>query len=149
MPKFITKMRLLPITIFAACLMLTFKISDIVGGIGGPHPGLPVSSAAAQQPPAPPPAANQAPPPAADQAPGPGVPEVPGEAPGARPAAAPPGAEPPPPAEETALDDPSLFTQNEIDLLQQLADRREALEARMRELETREVLLTAAEKQPQ
>ena len=29
MPKFITKMRLLPITIFAACLMLTFKISDI------------------------------------------------------------------------------------------------------------------------
>ncbi|MFA7430228.1 MAG: hypothetical protein WCZ23_08745 [Rhodospirillaceae bacterium] len=43
------------------------------------------------------------------------------------------------------LSDPTSFTQNEIDLLQRLAERRETIETRERELSTREGLLQAAE----
>lgn len=43
------------------------------------------------------------------------------------------------------LTDPTSFTQNEIDLLQRLAERREMIETRERELTTREGLLQAAE----
>lgn len=43
------------------------------------------------------------------------------------------------------LSDPTSFTQNEIDLLQRLAERREMIETRERELTTREGLLQAAE----
>ncbi len=42
-------------------------------------------------------------------------------------------------------DNPAAFTQSEIDLLQRLAERREQLDARDRELEQREAMLTAAE----
>ena len=42
-------------------------------------------------------------------------------------------------------DDPTLLTRAEIDLLQQLAQRRDALDARERELDEREGLLEAAE----
>ncbi|MGC2855662.1 MotE family protein [Novispirillum sp. DQ9] len=43
------------------------------------------------------------------------------------------------------LSDPTSFTQNEIDLLQRLAERREMIETREREMVTREGLLQAAE----
>lgn len=43
------------------------------------------------------------------------------------------------------LKDPVNFTQSEIDLLQKLAERRELIETRAQELEQREALLTAAE----
>lgn len=43
------------------------------------------------------------------------------------------------------LSDPTNFTQNEIDLLQRLAERREMIETREREMSTREGLLQAAE----
>lgn len=42
-------------------------------------------------------------------------------------------------------DDPTLLTQTEIDLLQKLAERREEIDLRTRELETREAVLQAAE----
>jgi len=45
--------------------------------------------------------------------------------------------------------DPTLLTQAEIDLLQQLAERREGLEVREKELEMREGLLQAAEERIQ
>jgi len=44
-----------------------------------------------------------------------------------------------------AIDDPTLLTQSEIELLQQLAERRETLDDREREIEQREGLLQAAE----
>ena len=43
-------------------------------------------------------------------------------------------------------DDPTLFTDNEIKVLQQLAERRDLIEARAEELRIREGLLGAAEK---
>ncbi len=42
--------------------------------------------------------------------------------------------------------DPTRFTQGEIDLLQKLSERREALDKREREIEQREAMLRAAEK---
>lgn len=42
--------------------------------------------------------------------------------------------------------DPTRFTQGEIDLLQKLSERRDALDKRERELEQREAMLRAAEK---
>jgi flagellar motility protein MotE (MotC chaperone) len=145
--KFLAKIRIVPMTIFAAALMLSFKVSDILNGIETSLDAFSVAKVQAQQPPEappPPPAnlpTNNAPPPE-DGAPPP-----------------PPGSAPPsgdePPANDTAQqeeegddpqDDPTLFTQTEIDLLQQLADRREKIEARSEEIDLRAGLLSAAEK---
>ncbi|MBT7953794.1 MAG: hypothetical protein HN731_01265 [Rhodospirillaceae bacterium] len=145
--KFLAKIRIVPMTIFAAALMLSFKVSDILNGIETSLDAFSVAKVQAQQPPdapPPPPAnlpTNNAPPPE-DGAPPP-----------------PPGSAPPsgdePPANDTAQqeeegddpqDDPTLFTQTEIDLLQQLADRREKIEARSEEIDLRAGLLSAAEK---
>jgi len=145
--KFLAKIRIVPMTIFAAALMLSFKVSDILNGIETSLDAFSVAKVQAQQPPdapPPPPAnlpTNNAPPPE-DGAP----PPPPGNAP-------PSGDEPP--ANNTAQqeeegddpqDDPTLFTQTEIDLLQQLADRREKIEARSEEIDLRAGLLSAAEK---
>lgn len=134
--------------------MLSVKVTDIFDGFQGPPDSLPVSRAVAQegpQPilpapgqeeaPPPPPVADAPPPP--PPPPGDGLPPGPGEETTA-------GTDQPPPEqapekEESALDDPSLFTQNEIDLLQRLAERRETIETREAELNTREGLLNAAE----
>jgi flagellar motility protein MotE (MotC chaperone) len=57
----------------------------------------------------------------------------------------------PPPADENEaknssfVDDPTFYTQAEVDLLQKLAERREEIEAHARELDVRENLLKAAE----
>jgi flagellar motility protein MotE (MotC chaperone) len=60
------------------------------------------------------------------------------------------GAPTPPAPQQTALADPSndptLFTQNEIDLLQQLAERRESIEKQNQEMTVRNAMLQAAEK---
>lgn len=140
--KLLSKLRLLPVVIFAATLMLTVKISDIVDGFDGAPNGLPVASAIAQQQPAPPPSSGENLPQAGPlRTPNPPAPSA--QLPRTD---EPPAANQPPARPESALDDPSLFTQNEIDLLQQLADRREMLDARVQELDARESLLTAAEK---
>lgn len=129
--------RFLPATIFAATLLLTVRAGDIwrdVTGILGAG-GVRVADAAAQQKPA------------ADDAPAPIqiVPEKAAEAPAE-------GEATPRPREATRgrpmrrlADDPTLLTQSEIDLLQQLAERRDRVEKREQELEGRAALLKAAE----
>ncbi|MEO5338609.1 MAG: hypothetical protein H7841_17240 [Magnetospirillum sp. WYHS-4] len=157
----LSRIRFLPITIFAASLMLTVKIGSIWQGVDGIRAGaLTVAGAVAQQPPGtePPgqaqPAKPAAPAPAASAKPDeakrdPKSPDafaapVPGSAPAQTPAAP---AKPDEDAVAKSLTtrDPTLLTQAEIDLLQQLAERREILEARARELDVRTGLLNAAE----
>lgn len=129
------KIRFLPITIFAAALMLTVKMGDIWEGVDGVmKAGITVAVAQAQAPstaPAPP-----APPPAA---PGAAKSAAAGNKGGATPETA--SAPPVPPLGE----DPTLLTQAEIDLLQQLAVRRETLENREKQIEVQNSLLVAAE----
>ena len=140
MTAFASRMRFLPATIFAAALMLTVKVGTIWEGVGGLLDGtLSVAGAQAQQPksfgpPADKPAAAQSGPAQAQQKDGGGAastdnPTAPGAATAAR----------------LARDDPTLLTQAEIDLLQQLAERRENLDAREQELDIQSGLLTAAE----
>lgn len=132
--SFLSKIRVLPLTIFAATLMLSVKIGAIVDGVVDGDQPIQINQAKAQVPPPPP-----------------GLPAAP-------PLPAPPdGLEPAPPLNEPAApvddlperedptDDPTLFTQTEIDLLQQLADRREALERQEEEMNLREAMLKAAE----
>lgn len=142
MKKFLAKFRILPVTIFAVSLMLTVKVGGIFGDFDGTGDRVAVAPAVAQQAtPGQPPAAAPTPAPNAPAAPEkpmtPGAPESPG--------AMPPKELPPETPDRSALNDPTLFTQAEIDLLQQLADRREKLDSRAGELDQREALLRAAE----
>lgn len=140
--RIVVKVRLLPMVIFFATLTLTVRVGDIWDGVDGVLNGsVSVSSTEAQ-------AQTQG-----GAAPGPDL-------------ALPPGANPPTdlmsgdaaddmpvmPAEDRAAiaarmlaDDPTLLTQSEIDLLQKLAERRVEIDARGREMETREAMLAAAE----
>ncbi len=130
--KIFAKIRLLPITIFAIALMLTVKVGDIWEGVDGLLTGsIAVSDAKAQQ------AAKKKPEKAknkdgaggdaADGAPAGGADQSPSE------------------AADMATTDPTLLTQAEIDLLQQLADRREILDVREKDMELKQGLLKAAE----
>ncbi len=116
----LAKIRFLPITIFAAALMLTVKIGAIWDGVDGLFAGaVTVAGARAQQ------------------------------TGGATPAAPPPAPvdeeEERPLAARMATADPTLLTQSEIELLQQLAVRREELERREQEMDLRTGMLKAAE----
>ncbi|MGY8999855.1 MAG: MotE family protein [Rhodospirillales bacterium] len=125
--KFFVKMRIVPVTIFAAALMLSFKVGDILNGIALPLNALSFSKVYAQ-------------------APTPGnllekeIVQPANAEPGSKPQAGVKAEVPSPP------DDPNLFSQSEIDLLQQLSDRRKVIEARSEELTLREGMLNAAEK---
>jgi len=148
MIRFLAKIRIVPVTIFAAALMLSFKVGDILNGIESSLDSLSVARVQAQTPPPPP---EAPPPPPANLPSNNAPPPEEGGAEGAPPPANQQDAAAQPPeglkAEEAdPLDDPTLFTQSEIDLLQQLADRREVIEARSEELTLREGLLGAAEK---
>lgn len=174
MTKFISRLRFLPATIFAASLMLTVKIGAIYQGLDGLLTGvITVAGAEAQQPAVQPPAGTPPPKALTPNAPPPGLAPTtpPGLTPTTPPAntaatTPPPGLTPvTPPAETKAaegapadqagaaapgatqkpIEDPTLLTQSEIDLLQQLAERREVIEARERELNLREGMLKAAE----
>lgn len=146
MIRFFARFRFLPVTIFAAALMLTVKIGHIWEGLDGMLVGaISVAGAVAQQPGAktpgaPSPAAKL---PAAGQPLGKATPLK--DAPLAGVAGPTTGA----PAADTPavlkVDDPTLLTQSEIDLLQQLAVRRETIETHEREINMREGLLKAAE----
>ncbi len=146
MATFASRIRFLPATIFATALMLTVKVGTIWEGVGGLLDGtLSVAGARAQQPESSGPSADKpaaahsgwagAQQPAAAQqkdggeAASPGGPTAPGAAMAAR----------------LARDDPTLLTPAEIDLLQQLAERRENLDSRERELDIQGALLQAAE----
>jgi flagellar motility protein MotE (MotC chaperone) len=132
----IPKFRFLPATIFVAALMLTVKIGSIWEGFDGIiHGSISIAGAEAQQPEGLEPTPVAAPKEdvegaeGTEAAEGEGEGEDEGESEGSR----------------MVTEDPTLLTQAEIDLLQQLADRREELEGREKEIEMRIGLLKAAE----
>ncbi len=130
MAKFFSKIRFLPLTIFFATLMLTVKISDIWDGVDGWLSGtIQVSEAQAQTSadPAKTPD-NNADDPDSEQEPDADSDEEDEEGPS-----------------RLITDDPTLLTPAEIEILQQLAVRRDNLDAREGELKSREGLLKAAE----
>lgn len=137
------RLRLLPLTIFAASLLLTVKLGALL------TPGTPPGDAIAVTPSR----AQQAAPPG-KAAPTPLAPAKPGQAAQAEsappPAAAPSGTAAPPPAvagrARDAQVDPVSMSQTEIDVLQALGERRRQLDERERAIEQREALMQAAEK---
>lgn len=143
--RIFSRIRVLPVTIFAAALMLTVKVSDIWEGFDSDESPIQVSKAGAQQAPADK-ADEEEKKPAEDE-----VEKTPQdqEDPAKEGEAKPEGEDQ---AKEDAVDednpdnDPTLFSQTEIDLLQQLAGRREEIERRTREINLREGLMSAAER---
>ena len=124
------KIRFLPIMIFTAALMLTVKIGDVWEGFDGTSTGvadaISVATARAQQEPSTEEIVNEG-----------GALGLPSED-GA-------GDTEAEDVSRIVTNDPTLLTQAEIDLLQRLADRREDLVSREKEMEMREGLLAAAE----
>ncbi len=126
----VSRFRFLPVTIFAAVLMLTVKVGNIWEDIEGIVDGaISIADAQAQQKTAPQPAEAVPEPAKSDATAENGGPE------GGESAA----------AASLLSDDPTLLTQAEIDLLQQLAERREVIEAREKELDMRDGMMKAAE----
>ena len=120
------KFRYLPVTIFVAALMLTVKLGDIWEGFDGILKGsISVGEARAQQKKSPPAGAENAEQESKDE-------KTEQDEEDAS-------------ASGLLSNDPTLLTQAEIDLLQQLVERREKLEARDKELGMRAGLLDAAE----
>ncbi len=141
MRKILSRIRFLPLTIFAATLMLTVKIGDIWDGFDGLINGtIQIADAVAQ------PVSDEEKKAASEtESKEDGQPED-QQAQGEE--GIPAALKDEPPAEMSKLitEDPTLLTQAEIELLQQLAERRRVLEAREQELEIRTGLLSAAEK---
>ncbi len=134
MKRIFSRIRFLPLTIFAATLMLTVKIGDIWDGFDGLINGtIQVSEAIAQ------PAEEDAKPAAKDGQPAAGEKTAEQAVPAAL------KDEPQGPISKLITNDPTLLTPAEIDLLQQLAERRQVLESREQEFELRTGLLAAAE----
>ena len=134
MKRIFSRIRFLPLTIFAATLMLTVKIGDIWDGFDGLINGtIQVSEAIAQ------PAEEDAKPAAKDGQPTAGEKTAEQAVPAAL------KDEPQGPISKLITNDPTLLTPAEIDLLQQLAERRKVLESREQEFEIRTGLLAAAE----
>ncbi|NQV83375.1 MAG: hypothetical protein HQ494_06095 [Rhodospirillales bacterium] len=141
MLKKLSKFRLLPFTIFAATMMLTVKIGDIWEGLDGFGKGsIQVATAVGQTKNEPAKAAEEKG--APGNATGNGK-DTPKDAAKAMSQAL--KDEPKGPVSKLISEDPTLLTQAEIDLLQQLAERRRVLESREQELVVRTGLLTAAE----
>ncbi len=139
MIKLFSKIRFLPITIFAATLMLTVRVGDIWQGIDSLLDGsIKVSQATAQEtaePPQPaPPAAQESAAVPEETAPA-GAPAIEGEG----------GATVQEDPTRLISDDPTLLTPAEIEILMRLAERRDLLEKREREIDARQGLLRAAE----
>ena len=136
MLKSLSKIRVLPLTIFAATMMLTVKIGDIWDGFDGLGQGsIQVAGAVAQSEADPGKAAQEK---AQGDAKGKAQGDAKGEAASSKDDAK-------APQSKLISEDPTLLTQAEIDLLQQLAERRRVLESREQELVIRTGLLTAAE----
>ena len=137
MTKSFPRVRFLPMSIFVAALMLTFKMGSIWEGFDAILSGsISVAQVQAQKAP------GKA---AAPQAPA-AQPKQ-GEPAAGTAKSGTPEKQRKPAVSSPATDDPTLLTQAEIDLLQQLAERREFLDGRERELEQRSGLLEAAESQ--
>lgn len=134
------KIRILPLTIFFAAFMLTVKVGSVWTGLGGSAVGtIAVAGADAQQ---------------AEPTPGAKPQEKTQEKPQEK-SGDTAGKEPPekqaakkqaPKKQANVADDPALLTQSEISVLQQLADRRSAIEAREQGIGQRVALMKAAER---
>ncbi|HEX9648229.1 MAG TPA: hypothetical protein VGB88_12065 [Alphaproteobacteria bacterium] len=118
------RIRLLPVTMFLGGLLLTVKLGALVSGGGPVTAGIQVADSQAQQ---------------ADAATAPGE----GDAPAGEPDSELAGLEPPPALPPLAP--PTEFTQAELDVLQNLRERRETLDARETELDLRQSTIEAAE----
>lgn len=114
----ISRVRLLPLLILSAVLLFGVKFGEVWNDVSGFRTGITEAQAQA--------------------APSPAKPATPE-------AAAKPETAPSPPAKENA-NDLSAMSESEVALLQRLAERREALDQRAKQFETRENLLAAAEK---
>ncbi len=136
--KVVAKVRLLPMVIFVSTLTLTVRVGDLWEGVDGLWNGtVSVSEAQAQtQTPA------KASPSASPKGPAPTDMAPPAK--GAGSGALKNGDKSV--AARMLVDDPTLLTQSEIDLLQKLAQRRVEIDKRAKELDTRSALLAAAEK---
>jgi flagellar motility protein MotE (MotC chaperone) len=132
MGKLFAHVRVLPVTIFVAALMLTVKVSGISESFDGNPPALQVAPVSAQKPP------EEAPPQNAPSKPEAGQNDNKDGDDAAE-------GEPDKSDPRAPENDPTLLTQNEIDLLQQLAERREELEKSVQEMSMREGILNAAE----
>lgn len=139
MRKLISRIRFLPLTIFAATLMLTVRVGDIWEEVDALMNGRTVQVAQAQAQTEPPQPAAEAPG-AATSAPTGGetasAPSV-GGGDGATTVQEDPT--------RLITDDPTLLSPAEIEVLMRLAERRDELEKRQREIDAREGLLRAAE----
>lgn len=139
--RIVVKIRLLPMVIFFSTLTLTVRIGDIWDGVDTILNGtVTVAEIQAQT--------------ADDGGVDAGLPMADEDIPGMTPdlEGFDPDAPVAMPEEDQAAvaarmlaDDPTLLTQSEIDLLQKLAERRVEIDARAKELKTREALLAAAE----
>ena len=123
--KILGKIRLVPVTIFAATLMLTMKVSDIFDDFNLQNIPLQLSKAVAQDEKKPQQKATSG---ANNKTTSTEKGETSGK------------------DEDNPDNDPTLFTQTEIDLLQELSDRREQIEKMSKQISLREGLLKAAEK---
>lgn len=155
-----SRVRILPLTILAVALLLGLKIGALWQGRAelfvtpaGAQQGQPTQTpmqqaqaqaqrASAQQPPAQQAPTQLIPAPAqlaqaAPSAAAPAAAQQPAGQPGARPSSS---------VQSLAEKDPTTFTRAEIDLLANLAQRRDQIEQRAREIDLRESLLAAAEK---
>jgi len=119
--KFLVKIRVAPITIFAAVLILSFKVSDELSGIELNFGMFSVSTVQAQAP----------------SIGGGDAESIVNRAAQPIKASA---------VSSDKANDPTLFTENEVKALQELTTRRQLIEARFEELTLRERLLGAAEK---
>lgn len=131
------RLRALPTLMFLAALFFTVKIGMLWQGADAPSNRGPVAVAGAAAKSA---EAEKAPAEAPAEAPAPAAPAPVTPFPTPPPATTEPGAE----AAQDPAQDPA-FSPAEVDVLRQLAARREQLEARDRDLDKREALLKAAE----
>lgn len=147
MRRLVSRIRFLPLTIFATVLMLTVKVSDIWQGVEGITGGaLEIAQASAQT--AEEPGQQEFAPAAEDGLSAQGADNL-GVSGGGPVAEADPfdfGEDPVEAAADRIVNqDPTLLTSEEIALLQRLTDRRVELDAREKEIEQRTGLLKAAE----
>lgn len=129
-------LRLLPLLIITAGVMLSLRVNDIRKGFLEGASLRVAGELQAQQPPAAPPSQTAQ------------APQAPGAPPAAASSPAPASqAKPPPPPPPGGASDPGALSQTEMDVLQKLTERRNAIDAREKDVERRESMLKAAEDQ--
>jgi len=123
--RLLDQIRVLPVMIVAFVLLFGFKVENVWNGASELSAGVDEARAQAPAPATPPAAANPPAGEAASKAEKPAVEEK---------------------AKQSDPNDISAMSQSEVALLQKLSERREELDQQSKKLETRETLLTAAEK---